>query len=235
MKKTQLNSLDMICSTNRVIDRIPLIYTIGYSYIVTIWCVSFKVKSKGLTMAEWKGRLLNRKQNNQNFIFIPPPPSFRLSVVIGNIVNAIKPSYPFVSVCCSVAAYRSTGCHSTEYTYGISLRWLHTHTHTIYYTHPPILVQFSRKVGNESGGRKGRKRILVAIKSLLVLLPTPPLFLSLYNAWIHYIHAKNCIYPASITNPPPCFFYSHRFCFPLCTTPRARVLHPRSGYIGESL
>lgn len=36
MKKTQLNSLDMICSTNRVIDRIPLIYTIGYSYIVTI-------------------------------------------------------------------------------------------------------------------------------------------------------------------------------------------------------
>lgn len=153
--------------------------------------------------------------------FLSPPPSFRLSVVIGNIVNAIKPSYPFVSVCCSVAAYRSTGCHSTEYTYGISLRWLHTHTHNILHTPSYSVVQFSRKVGNESGGRKGRKRILVAIKSLLVLLPTPPLFLSLYNAWIHYIHAKNCIYPASITNPPPCFFYSHRFCFPLCTTPRA--------------
>lgn len=234
MKKTQLNSLDMICSTNRVIDRIPLIYTIGYSYIVTIWCVSFKVKSKGLTMAEWKGRLLNRKQNNQNFIFIPPP----LFSSFCRHWKHCKRYKTFISLCVSVLFGGCLSFHWMPF-HRVHLRYIapltpHTHTHNILHTPSYSVVQFSRKVGNESGGRKGRKRILVAIKSLLVLLPTPPLFLSLYNAWIHYMHAKNCIYPASITNPPPCFFYSHRFCFPLCTTPRACNTLGR-GYIGESL
>ena len=71
----------------------------------------------------------------------------------------------FISLCVSlcvcvysVAAYRSTECHSTEYTYGISVRWLRTHTHT--HNTPYFLLYNFTKVGRKEkrwrdGGKKG--------------------------------------------------------------------------------
>lgn len=178
MKKTQLNSLDMICSTNRVIDRIPLIYTIGYSYIVTIWCVSFKVKSKGLTMAEWKGRLLNRKQNNQNFIFIPPPPLFSSFCRHWKHCKRYK---TFISLCVSVLFGGCLSFHWMPF-HRVHLRYIapltpHTHTHNILHT-PSYSCTIFTKSGERKWGTKGEKKDISRYK--IFARPSPhPSFISL--------------------------------------------------------
>ncbi len=143
---------------------------------VCVWRVQSEIKGSRQWLNAYKGRLVESQRHCYidfytkkkhfflsffSFSFFSLLPS--LLSFVRNIVNAIKPSYPFVCVtrcgsCVySVAAYRSTECHSTEYTYGISVRWLRTHTHTPYF----LLYNFT-KVGRErkrgEGGEGERER-----------------------------------------------------------------------------